>query len=292
MLDRVTPTREVDAIDTSHYNAVDFDALPKLALYITKATQGTSRVDPKFVDYRDEARRVGIPKRVWYHFVTGDDAETQARFFAATIGALQPGEGVMLDVEPDLAHGVGTLHWDHITSVAEAIIRFTHVPKVIVYVGLYYPGAPPPPQYPWILPHYGNPNWGTMPRSPMGWQWSSTHHVAGVAGNCDVNTILDMAELGSALMPGGPPPAPSGGNDVINFVQLDDTHPPTEHDPVFLSSNTATLTWMESQEAWAAHLTALGWPTDPLPPVHQCANRADLAVWGALVAPFPPGWVA
>jgi GH25 family lysozyme M1 (1,4-beta-N-acetylmuramidase) len=93
--------RRIDAIDTSHFNVVDFAALPVLPAYITKATQGTTRIDPKFYAYRDAARAARIQRRIWYHFITGDDAESQARFFASVIGPLQPNEGVMLDVEPD-----------------------------------------------------------------------------------------------------------------------------------------------------------------------------------------------
>lgn len=281
--------RRVDAIDCSHYNVVDFDALPPLQAFITKATQGTSRIDPVFIRYRDDSRRAGIPRRIWYHFVTGDDAETQARFFATTVGPLQSGEGVMLDVESDLPRGVGTLHWDHICEVADRITALLHVVPFI-YVGLYYPGSPPPAKYPWILPHYGSPHWASMSRQPCVWQWSSEQHVPGVAGNCDVNTILDLAAFDAALF-GHPHPDPvrTGGTDMIEFLQLDDTHPPAEHDPVWVA-NLVTQSWVPSQEDLAIKLFALGWPADYKP--RQLGSKEDLGRWGVPVGPMPPGWTS
>jgi len=79
-------------------------------------------------------------------------------------------------------------------------------------------------------------------------------------------------------------PAPVKEVNVIRFVRLDGT------DPVWLSSNAATLTWIQSQEDLAAKKYILGWSPDE--PDHVVASKTDLYRWGVPVGPLPPGWVA
>lgn len=86
-----------------------------------------------------------------------------------------------------------------------------------------------------------------------------------------------------------PDPAPIGGTDMIEFLQLDDTHPPAEHDPVWVA-NLVTQSWVPSQEDLAIKLFALGWPADYKP--RQLGSKEDLFRWGVPVGPMPPGWVA
>jgi hypothetical protein len=83
-----------------------------------------------------------------------------------------------------------------------------------------------------------------------------------------------------------PPPA-TGGSDMIEFLQLDDTHPDAEHFPVFVA-NLVSLAWIPDQTTLATKLYALGWPPDHKP--RQLASKADLLKWGVPVGPMPSGW--
>jgi hypothetical protein len=79
--------------DLSHY--VSGVPLTGVVALITKATQGTSYVDPTYADYRDKAHVLGIPF-AGYHYVTTDDPTEQARHAFAIIGRDVP---AMWDVE-------------------------------------------------------------------------------------------------------------------------------------------------------------------------------------------------
>lgn len=94
--------------DLSHYEAgVPLNDVPAL---LTKATQGTTFVDPTYAGYRDAARALGIPFG-GYHYVTLDDPGAQARHAFVVIGHDVP---AMWDIEK----GSGTLA--HLLAVHDA----------------------------------------------------------------------------------------------------------------------------------------------------------------------------
>jgi lysozyme len=74
---------------------------------LVKATEGRTFVADTFQPYRDAMVGAGLAYRCLYHFARPDtnggdaeDARAEAAHFVATVGSLQPGEGVMLDYEP------------------------------------------------------------------------------------------------------------------------------------------------------------------------------------------------
>jgi lysozyme len=97
----------IRGIDVSKWQGtIDWDKVSKSTSFaIIKSTEGSSYKDPMFIRNRDEARRVGIAHG-FYHFANPDtvanDPEREAEFFVATIGTLQVGEVLALDLGRDL----------------------------------------------------------------------------------------------------------------------------------------------------------------------------------------------
>lgn len=253
-----------------------------------KGTEGAGFRDTWFTWDRLVTSQLGFRYRCIYAWIKpGVDIAAQLRHFVDVVGDLQQGEFIQLDEEE------APLTLDECVLACELFSQ-RYPGRICHYGGASFDGFghvhPRLRAWPWWMASW-RPVRPLEAFPPTLWQWGGSH-VDGFPHDIDSNQIINRPALEALAGYVHPDPVHTGGTDVINFVQLDASHPPEEHDPVFLSSNTATLTWMKSQEDWAAHLTALGWPTSPLPSVHQCASRDDLSVWGALVGPFPPGWVA
>lgn len=152
----------------------------------TETSGGTSRVDPWFA--RNQAgMREHLSVRGYYHFLQVDaDPVAQARFFAETIGPLQPGEFAVLDVEQD--------------ADADAHERFcAETDRLVGGRCWVYGGAQVRTDRPvWIARYFDHtPNPDAEPDLPHAlWQFTDRGHVPGVTGGCDVNVHRgDLASL-------------------------------------------------------------------------------------------------
>lgn len=92
-------------IDISHYNGsgLDFGAAKMSGVLgvISKATQGTSVVDPMWAMNREKVLDAGLLFGS-YHFADGSDGSAQAEWFLKTVGP-KPGELLCLDFEQNTA---------------------------------------------------------------------------------------------------------------------------------------------------------------------------------------------
>jgi len=78
-------------IDLSHHNDVQFGLLKKngVEAVILKATEGTSYIDPTFVDRVKRAKSVGLLVGA-YHFMTGEDPVKQWAHFHEVVDPYRP----------------------------------------------------------------------------------------------------------------------------------------------------------------------------------------------------------
>lgn len=175
-----------------------------------KATGERGYVNPYYKGDWEQSRDAGIPVRCAYHFIDGRDPAVQAQQFYAVVGPIGPGELVALDVET--SPGVGELPPGFVVPLLERIeALFSRTP--LLYMGAYYTQANDPryARFPLWLPSYGV----TSPRSPRPYiihQYGSTGRVAGVAGDVDVNRVVDRQSLQD--LTGAPLPAPPQEDDV------------------------------------------------------------------------------
>lgn len=88
-------------IDVSHHQgAIDFGKVKAsgIGFAVVKATEGVGFTDPLFAAYRRQARAAGLIVGI-YHFARAGDAAAEAAYFLRVVGALQPGEFLVLDWE-------------------------------------------------------------------------------------------------------------------------------------------------------------------------------------------------
>lgn len=102
-------------IDVSHFHPVTdwaallaarFDGQP-ISFFGAKATQGTTMVDPTFVQHRDGFRAACVSNfqlrmGQYYHYCGGGDPAAEAAHFLQTVGPLRSIERLVLDVEGDI----------------------------------------------------------------------------------------------------------------------------------------------------------------------------------------------
>jgi GH25 family lysozyme M1 (1,4-beta-N-acetylmuramidase) len=216
---------DLHGIDVSeHQRDIDWPLVasqrPALRFVISRMSHGGHgnddlRKDPK-ADQNRDGMRSAFPNtpRGFFHFLGSSDPVVQVRHFQTVVGALLPGEFVMLDVEPDDDAHVGVLPVEHIVATLEAIEeRFGLTPWL--YIGRFYPGSLDRRlhRFPLSLPVYDDePTFrrlaAEMGRPVMVWQWGGGNEgaiVAGVAtGRVDSNQIIDEEQFRSSLKPAGP----------------------------------------------------------------------------------------
>lgn len=219
-------------IDVSHHQGhIDWATVaaraPDLRFVMARMTHGGNgdddlRTDKKAIHNRD-GMRSAFPKtpRGFYHFLGTSNPKRQAQRFHDVVGELQPGEFLMLDVEPDEPAHVPVLPANQILATLEAIEeRFDLTPWL--YVGLpYLPNAADPRlfRFPLHFPHY-HPNdeqrarrdaESKMKRPMMIWQWGGGNEGARIDGipandprppRIDSNKIIDEAGFLATLKRG------------------------------------------------------------------------------------------
>lgn len=205
--------------DISHYQN-DAGPLNWTALrdagpwFACKATEGVSGVDPYFKFNRQQSRALKFTHRIWYHWLRPDSSPTlQARHFMDVVGELQPGEGIMLDVEQPGVTAAMVLEWCAEVWRLWAVFRR----PVIIYTGAYVAGgtiwqstkirtSPFGRQPMHVAAYTSEARMRTLPGMtaypPDGWQNSSNGPVPGVVRDksvrCDMNHIFDWTAYNTA----------------------------------------------------------------------------------------------
>lgn len=187
----------ITGVDLSHHQRdVDFTALAGAARFVfLKATEGTSYVDATF------ARRWALAKganltRGAYHFARpASSAKAQAQHFLRTVGPVERGDLLALDLE--VADGVGAAAIAAWAKAWLAEVEDATGRTPILYTGPGFWDAHVAPagavgfsRFPLWVAHYTT---APKPRLPKGfdrwaiWQFTSDGRAPGVSGRCDVN---------------------------------------------------------------------------------------------------------
>lgn len=283
---RTLGIRTMDGYDTADYQPhfvwpFSHASGDELACY--KGTEGRSFKAHWFDWNRVVTAQLGFRYRGIYAWITpGVDIATQLAWFESVVGDLQLGEFIQLDEEQN------PLSLDECVLACELFSQ-RYPGRVCHYGGAFFGGYghvhPRLRKWPWWMAWYGRQTLPSVAFPPTLWQWGGSDVVG--FGSVDSNQIIDRAQLETLCGYVHPDPVHTGGTDVIMFVQLDESHTGVERDAVWLSNNTASLTWMESQQSFEEHCYKLGWAFPP--EIHQCATKSDLLQWGVPIS-APPGW--
>jgi GH25 family lysozyme M1 (1,4-beta-N-acetylmuramidase) len=190
---------------------------PALDFVMARMTHGGHGDYDLRVDRRAAANKAGMRQwfpgaaRGYYHFLGTSTPAVQAAHFRSVTGDLQPGEFLVLDVEPDAPARVPVLSVTHIVATLEAIEReFALTP--FLYIGHSYSGSRDSRlwRFPLMFPAYISearmlPLAAQMGRPVVVWQWGGAD-VAGIAHAVDANEIRDHAAFRAALEPAPAPP--------------------------------------------------------------------------------------
>lgn len=181
-------------IDVSnHQGVVNWDQVKASGRIgsICKATEGTGYADPYFhSNFNALAARNMF--RGAYHFArpNNNTASAEANFFLSTVGALKPGDILVLDIE------VGTgglsawaLQWLDIVHQKTGILPWVYSYGPFLSAHLTAPGLAAYPL--WLAAYQSTQPPVHAPWTKMvAWQHSSSVQVPGVSGNCDESYLL------------------------------------------------------------------------------------------------------
>lgn len=195
--------------DVSHFqSSIDWPVVAKTGagFAITKASEGLTYTDPTFAASWAGIRASGIRVRGAYHFGhPKESAADQAKFFVATVGKLQPGDFLALDIETNDTFVSASQVAEWSKEFVDAVVALTHLPRARV---LLYTGA-------WFWDPYAggssmlseHPLWisGYVPRAPpmprgwdqwTFWQYTDTAKMSGIASAVDLSVFKGtQAEL-------------------------------------------------------------------------------------------------
>lgn len=200
---------QLKGADASHWtNVTDWNALAKAIDFIyLKATEGNKSVDPKALDFHFAAVHAGL-KVGFYHFfrpTSVEDAIAEGDFFVSQIGHLHVDLPYVLDVETNDAKLSKADLSKCCVAFLQRVTAKTGKPAM-VYTYDSFIGAQLDStlgHYPLWLADYGdhklssNPVWHTF----VGLQYTESGHVAGIAGNAD----LDLLDDNMVIRPPAPP---------------------------------------------------------------------------------------
>jgi GH25 family lysozyme M1 (1,4-beta-N-acetylmuramidase) len=231
--------QRLDGIDVSkHQESIDWGkvstSLPDLRFVMCRMTHGgrdntNLRVDEQGLSNQERMRQhYAQTPRGYYHFLGNSDPGVQAAHFRNTVGDLQPGEFLMVDVEVDPPADVGHHEPAFIADVLEAIEgEFRLTPWLYIPQPGNYPKSDDARlhRFPLMLPIYDpEPKFqlfaATMRRPTMVWQWGGDDNGVKVPGirngqaRVDSNIILDEQRFLSTLMPG----LGSSRNPIRGFI--------------------------------------------------------------------------
>lgn len=189
----------ISGIDVSSYQGtVNWPAVAGAGYQFAavKATEGVGYVNPFFAVQWAGAKQAGMV-RIAYHFAQPSQsaAADEAAFFLSTVGRLEPGDGLALDLE---SGGGNLLSWAlTFLRAVEAAVGF----KPFFYSGLWFMqpaglvGSPDLAQYGlWLAAYQAN-----APAPPAPWQfwaiWQTGQgSVPGVGGVCDLDVFNGTAD--------------------------------------------------------------------------------------------------
>ncbi len=203
----------IAGIDVSHFNgAIDWRAAAgSISFAFTKATQGTSYVDPRFDENWTAMKHEAIPRGAYHFFDPSEDAAAQAAHFLSAV-RLEPTDlPPVLDMETlGGAHpaeaAAGMQSW--LDTVGHATGR---IPIVYTSASFWQQLGNParPGQSPLWVAHYGvsTPHIPRCWTSWTLWQFSDAGRCSGISGHVDLDrfsgTVDDLRTLGQ-LPPAGP----------------------------------------------------------------------------------------
>lgn len=188
-----------------HQGDVDMDAVRDEGHVLVgiKASERSDWLDPCFKRNRDRARAAGLI-RLLYHFARPSsggnsqaDALAEARWYVKCIGALEPGEIVVLDIEDDKAKGDltdWTLTWlaevDRLTGRAggapeDDAALYTYGPYARAHLRLR--PAELAQRKLWLAAYSSSATVPAPWRSWTFWQHTSSGKCDGIVGRCDLN---------------------------------------------------------------------------------------------------------
>jgi lysozyme len=191
----------IQGIDVSYWQGdIDWEKVRDAGVSFTyiKATEGGDRVDPKFLENWEGAKRAGIARGAYHFIYWCRPANEQARWFMLNVPA-----------DPDALPPVLDVEWNsHSKTCPGKVDRETALAKIKVVLDAMqaYTGKRPiiytdpvfhrevlqgefPDYHFWLRSVAAEPDAIYGPRSWAFWQFTTTGKVPGVAGKVDRNSF-------------------------------------------------------------------------------------------------------
>ena len=166
---------------------------------VIKASEGVGFTDPRLAAHRANAHAAGLVVGL-YHFARDNTPASEAAYFAQVVGALQPGEFLVLDQE--VTHAGGNVPW---CAAWLAAVRARYGVAPLIYMNQGNGTGVTSGDWTqvaktnglWLARYDGAPNaqtsvnyWGPVAMK----QYSDAGSVLGVPGTCDVNAFYGTAD--------------------------------------------------------------------------------------------------
>jgi GH25 family lysozyme M1 (1,4-beta-N-acetylmuramidase) len=204
--------------DVSHWKSIsDFRQIsPRPWLMITKATEGTTIIDTKFIPFMDGMKLIGCHRGVYHFNRKAQGAVRQADFFCNTIRShIDDNTILILDMEEGGEKGCDVLAWfDYVRTQfpRNRVLWYTSKETLKTFVATAAERTALAKIPLWVAGYPANPDlFEVIPAAyiPCGlgavvmWQYSAKGQITGIIGDVDLNLVTPLYQ---AIL--GEPPAP------------------------------------------------------------------------------------
>jgi lysozyme len=195
---------KVEGVDVSHHNgAVDWEKLKAhgIVFMFAKITEGTSFIDPLYLDHIKHAKAAGLITGAYHFFHHNEDATAQAKHFIETVKKLQiPDLPLVLDWEQQGGTKNQINEAMHFLNIIE--LNFNRVPIIYGSTSFLEDFKLPNSfdRYPLWLANYARPRVPKPWSKYTFWQDSEAKVYDGLKGSFDHNWFDgSLADLKSLL---------------------------------------------------------------------------------------------
>lgn len=175
---------------------------------------GEHNTDQKLAQNRDKAREVGIARGFYWYGYPALDAKAEAADFVASVGLLQPGESLWLDLEekPDPGTDVGKWCSTFLDEAERLSGRTCHLYTYQNYAeNNDLRAALKGERKLWLANYNNTPGLTTAIAgypAPVMHQYTSSGSLAGIAGNVDLSVLIvgELPDYAQVIPPSVTPP--------------------------------------------------------------------------------------
>jgi GH25 family lysozyme M1 (1,4-beta-N-acetylmuramidase) len=186
-----------------------------ISFAFVKATESTDYIDPSFAKNWSGLKSAGLVRGAYHFFHSDVDPTSQANYFLATVGTVEQGDMLVLDLESANGETQTTIETNAATWMA-SIKSQTGVTPILYVSPAFLSSYTKLAAYPLWVANYGVncPDVPSAWTTYTFWQSTGTGTLSALSGDVDLDTFNGTLTQLVTFANGTPPPSDAGTTDA------------------------------------------------------------------------------